>query len=285
MEAKLLKDRPVSNCDYLLVSLDDQSFSYLNDGVPVRMAFFVDDNDNLPWFKRKTMVAIIGKNLDFEKYKFYARGIFKKGLVDKSYLIDYINKMKKKFVQMAMQELDVLDIPGQITTKAMIENMPDSLGAPEEIPEEPKECITMLEAAKMLNVSTGTMQNFLRTGNLKGEHDGWGWKFVKSDVENLLKEKPEFLVKIWNSGRSYKKRGRNDGEIVFEGERYIHRNRAAEIINLSGSTIGKYAKAGLIRHTRVSGSDFYVSINHLKEIKANPPDWLKKSWSYFARKE
>lgn len=282
MDAKLLKD-PNNKCDYILVSADDQSLSYLNSGNPVRVAFFTDNNEGLPWHKRKAMVVIIGKDLDFEKHKVYTKGFFKKGLVDKSYLIDYIQKMKKKLIQMAMQELDVLDIPEEpVTAKLMIESMPETQ---EEIVEELKETINATQAAEMLNVSLSTISNLAKKGLIKGEHNGFGWSFVKPDIENIIKEKPDFLRKIWKHSKSIIRGNKYDEDIVKDNEVFIHIRKAEKIINLSRTTITVYAKRNLIRNLKERGKDYYLSRKHMEELKANPPDWLKKSWSYFSRKE
>jgi hypothetical protein len=278
MEAKLLKD-PDNKCDYVYVSADEQSLSYLNSGNPLRVAFFTDNNENLPFYKRKAMVVIIGKDLDFKKHKTYKAGFFRKGLVDKSYLIDYIQKMKKKLIQMAMQELDVLDIPEEpMTAKLMIENMQEPQ---EEIMEKSGETIDRAQAAEILNVSPMTISNLAKKGLIKGQHNGFGWSFVKSDIENIIKEKPDFLREIWNHSKSITKREPYSKEIIEGNETFIHIRKAEKIINLSRGTITLYAKRGLIRHKKEHRKDYYISLKHMGELKANPPDWLKKSWRYF----
>lgn len=278
MEAKLLKD-PGNKCDYILVSADEQSLSYLNSGSPLRVAFFTDNNEGAPWYQRKAMVMIIGKDLDFEKHKVHREGFFKKGLVDKSYLIDYIQKMKKKLIQMAMQELDVLDIPEEpMTGKLMIENMQESR---EEVIEGPREMIDATQAAALLNVSYMTVTNLAKKGLIKGEHNGFAWSFVKSDIENITKEEPEFLRKIWKHSKSITRGNKYDEDIVKDHKVFIHIRKAEKIINLSRTTLTVYAKKGLIRNLKERGKDFYISIEHMEELKASPPDWLKKSWRYF----
>ena len=277
MEGKFLKD-PNNKCDYVFISADEQSFTYLNQGNPLRIGFFIDNNENLPWHRRKSMVVIIGKDLNFEKHKTYKEGFFKKGLVDKSYLVDYIQKMKKKLIQMAMQELEVLDLPGEpMDTKAMIEDMQES----PEVVEEPKEYINLAKTSEMLKVSQCTLRNLAKRGIVKGENTGNGWYFVKSDMEDLLKEQPGFLTKIWNGRRTITKGERRNTKIIDGEDVYVHINRAKEILNLSEGTIVKYVKLGLIRHKKESGKNYYISVKHTEELKANPPDWLKKSWSYF----
>lgn len=277
MEAKFLKD-PDNKCDYVLVSADEQSFTYLNQGNPLRVGFFIDNNENLPWHKRKAMVVIIGRDLDFERNKVYKEGFFKKGLVDKSYLVDYIQKMKKKLIQMAMQELDVLDIPGEpMTTNLMIENMAEPM---EEIIE-PKNYISTDEASEMLNVSYCTITNLVKRGMIKGEHNGNGRCFIRADIEKLLQEKPEFLKKIWNDGRSITKKEPYSKELIRGQEKYIHIRRAQALLKLSENTINKYAEAGLIRAYKQDHEKYYISTSHIEELTTNPPDWLKKSWSYF----
>ncbi|MBL7151996.1 MAG: helix-turn-helix domain-containing protein [Candidatus Omnitrophica bacterium] len=278
MEAKLLKD-PDNGCDYVLVSADEQSISFLNSGSPLRVAFFTDNNEGLPWYKRKAMVVVIGKDLDFNKHhKICKDGFFKKGLVDKSYLIDYIQKMKKKLIQMAMQELEVLDIPGEpMDTKAMIEHIEE---APEAI-EEIGESINTAQAAEILNISYMTISSLIKKGLIKGSNNGFGWVFSKAYIENLLKERPDWLIKIWGNRRSYARLGRGNGEISRDNDTFIHIDRAAKMINLSVNTMVKYAKAGLIRHLKESGRDYHISVAHMGELRTNPPDWLKKSWRYF----
>ncbi|MEW6008862.1 MAG: hypothetical protein AB1629_04430 [Candidatus Omnitrophota bacterium] len=279
MEAKLLKD-PNSKCDYVLVSADEQSISYLNSGLPLRIAFFIDNHGNLPWYKRKAMVIVIAKDLDFEKQDIYKKGFVKKGLVDKSYLIDYIQKMKKKLIQMAMQELDVLDIPEEpMTTNLMIENITEP--EPQEEISEPKEFINANEASEMLKVSYPTVINLAKKSMIRGEYNSCGWCFVKSDIEQLLKDKPEFLRKIWNDPKSVSKRESYYSDKSIDNELFVHIRKAEKIIKLSKTTITLYAKRGDIRNIKERGKDYYISVKHMEELKANPPDWLKKSWSYF----
>ena len=290
MEARLLKDNA---CDYLLVSLDDQSFNYLNSGMPVRMAFAVDNNEHLPWHQRKCMVAIVGKNLDFERHKVHKEGILKKGLVDKTYLIHYIAQMKKKLVQMATDELEIFDKQLQLEDHSMLESettqnkeiepkpAPKPLEFTVEVVKEPKEYLSAVRAAEMLNLSHHTLLGLAKTGKIKGERDSLGWHFIKADIENILKERPEFLTKIWNDCRSINKKRPGAKEIVWGKERYIHISKAEKILTLSDTAIRKYAKIDLIKHQKKPGKDYYLSLRDMEKLKANPPDWLKKSWSYF----
>lgn len=213
MEARLFK-KDSKDCDYLLISLDDQGLFYLNQDMPLRVAFFVDNNENLPWYKRKCTVAIIGKNLNFEKHKVYTEGIFKKGLVDKSYLISYVKDMKKKLVKMAMDEMEIFDEQLQLedrTQEAIQESEQESKSEPLEIASEPveetKEYINTAEASKVLKVSYMTVLNLAKNGKIKGEHDSTGWYFIKSDIENLIKDEPDFLTKIWKHSRSIVRHG------------------------------------------------------------------------------
>lgn len=288
MEAKLFKKNP-GNCDYLLISLDEQGLLYLNQGMPLRVAFFVDNNENLPWYKRKCTVAVIGKNLDFEKHSTYTEGIFKQGLVDKGYLISYIADMKKKLVKMAMDEMDIFDQQLQLegrTQEAVQESEQESKAEPLEIISEPveevKEYINTTEASEMLKVSYMTIVNLAKSGKIKGEHNSCGWYFIKQDVENFLKEQTEFLTKIWKHSRSITRSGGYLKEIVRDNDKYIHVREARALLNLSEATINKHAKAGLIRCLKEGYKKYYISLGHIEELKANPPDWLKKSWSYFA---
>ena len=288
MEARLFKNNP-GNCDYLLVSVDEQGLLYLNQGAPLRVALFVDNNEDLPWHKRKCMVAIIGKNLDFEKHKVYTEGIFKRGLVDKSYLISYIADMKKKLVNMAMEEMDIFDKELQLedhTQEAVQENDQESRAEPleisvEPVEEEPMEEINTLQVSEMLNVSPMTVTNLTKRGLIKGEHSSFEWSFVKLDIENLLKEQPEFLTKIWKHSRSINRSGGYLKEIVKDNEKYIHVREARALLSLSEATIAKHAHAGLIRCLKEARRKYYISLSNIGELKTNPPDWLKKSWSYF----
>lgn len=290
MEARLLKDSPAKTnaCDYLLLSVDDQSFSYLNSGLPVRIAFAVDGNDHLPWNERKCMVVVIGKSLDFERYKHHKEDIFKKGLVDKSYLVQYIAQMKKKLVQLAVDELEIFDKQLQLEG-AVLDNKEEAKQDPQPKPleitletgQEPKEYLALAQAAEMLQVSHCTLLNLAKEGKVKGECDGNGWYFIRSDIEGLLRESPEFLVKIWNSRQSIKMNGGVPKEITFNKGKYIHIKSAEGLLNLSCTTIERYVKAGLVKNKKVPGSAYYLSLKHIGELKVHPPDWLKKSWRYF----
>lgn len=287
MEARLFK-KDSKDCDYLLISLDEQGLFYLNQDMPLRVAFFVDNNENLPWYKRKCTVVVIGKNLDFEKHKVYTEGIFKHGLVDKSYLISYMKDMKKKLVKMAMDDMDIFDKQLQLddhTQEAVQESEQESRTEPLEITAEPveelKEYINTTEVSEMLKLSSTTVVNLAKNGKIKGEHDSCGWYFIKQDIENLLKEQPEFLTKTWKRSRSVTRKEPYSEEIIEGNEVFIHIRKAEKIINLSRTTIALYAKKGLIRHKKEHRKDYYFSVKHMEELKANPPDWLKKSWSYF----
>ncbi|HAZ10806.1 MAG TPA: hypothetical protein DCY56_06855 [Candidatus Omnitrophica bacterium] len=288
MEAKLLKS-PNSSHDLLLIRLDDQSLSYLNNGSPIRVAFFMDNNEDLPWYKRKCMVAMIGKDLDFDKYKADPGEVFKNGMVDKGYLVDYINRMKKKLFQVAMEELGAFDVPLQIPghsqinpgdiiniEKAEQEDIPISL---EEIQEKPKECLSAPQVLEMLNISRAVLYKFIRQKKIKAEFSTLlGWSFIRSDIEKVLEEKPEFLTKIWNNPCSIKNRENSQRNLVYDNEEYIHIKRVETVLNLSDTTIKKYIKLGFIKYKKDPHKEYYVSKNHLNELKANPPDWLRKSW-------
>lgn len=295
MEARLEKDTPNNSCDYLWVSLDDQSFSYLNQGLPVRVAFAVDNQEHLPWNRRKCMVVTVGKDLDSAKHKIYKNSAFLKGLVDKAYLLDYINRMKQKLVQMAMQELEVFDDTLKLnypdTAEAVIELVdkkedPRSLEVVKALPgperaQEPKEYLKKKQVAEMLKIAPETVLNLAKKGLIKGEQDDFGWNFPKEHIESLLENKPEFLVKIWDSRQRIKRSGGVPKELTFGKERYIHLRSAEGLLNLSYTTIQQYVKAGLIKNKKVPGSSCYLSLRHIDKLKANPPDWLKKSWRYF----
>ncbi|MDD2927691.1 MAG: helix-turn-helix domain-containing protein [Candidatus Omnitrophica bacterium] len=287
MEARLFKNNP-GNCDYLLLSVDEQGLLYLNQDMPLRVAFFVDNNQDLPWHKRKCMVAIIGKNLDFEKHKVYTEGIFKRGLVDKNYMISYIKEMKKKIVKMAMDDMDIFDKQLRLedhTQEAIQASEEEAKAEPLEITSEPveeiKEEINALQVSKILNVSPMTVTNLVKKGLIKGEHNGAEWSFIKADIENLLKELPDFLTKAWKHSRSIARSGGYLKEIVRNNEKYIHIREARVLLSLSEGTITKRVQAGLIRYIKECSRTYYVSLSHIEELKANPPDWLKKSWSYF----
>lgn len=288
MEARLFKSNHNNDCDYLLVSLDEQSLTYLNDGSPVRVAFFIDNNENFPWYKRKYMVAIIGKDLDFERHKIYTKGLFRKGLVDKSYLIDYIRKLKQKLYQIAMQELEVFDKQLKLKDysyrklKDSKENFSEPLEVISEAVKEPKEYLNTTQASEILNISHCTLLKLAKQEKIKGEYNISGWSFIKSDIKRLLKEEPEFLKKIWNNARSYEKKGKKSYKLIFDNEVCLHIKNAEKILNLSDTTIRKYIKLGLIKYKKKDNTDYYIPETHIKELKANPPDWLKNSWRYFA---
>lgn len=288
MEARLFKNNP-GNCDYLLVNVDEQGLLYLNQDMPLRVAFFVDNNQDLPWHKRKSMVAIIGKNLDFEKHKVYTEGIFKRGLVDKNYMISYIKEMKKKIIKMAMDDMDIFDKQLRLedhTQEAVQANEEESKSEPlevtsEPVAEEPKEYIDTVGACEILKVSQMTLLNLANKGLIKGEHNGFGWSFAKLDIENLLKDQPEFLTKIWKHSKSITRSGGYLKEIVRDNEKYIHVREARILLSLSEATITRHAQAGLLRCFKDNHKKHYISFGHIEELKANPPGWLKKSWSYF----
>ncbi len=297
MEARLEKDSPNNSCDYLWVSLDDHSFSSLNQGMPLRVAFAVDNQEHLPWNRRKCMVVTIGKGLDFAKHRVNKDSAFLKGLVDKTYLLDYINRMKQKLVQMAMQELEVFDDTLRLNCQdgaesaIAIEVMDKkeasrSLAVVKDLPgperaQEPKEYFRTKQAAAMLKISPGSLLSLAKKGLIPGEQDDLGWYFPKDYIEVLVENKPEFLVKVWNSRQSIKMNGGVPKELTFGQERYIHIRSAEGLLNLSCTTIERYVKAGLIKNKRVPGSAYYLSFRHIEKLKANPPAWLKKSWSYF----
>lgn len=287
MEARLFK-KDSKDCDYLLISIDEQGLFYLNQDMPLRVAFYLDNNKDLPQHKRKWMVAIIGKNLDFERHKTYTEGPFKRGLIDKSYLISYIADMKKKIAKMAIDEIDTFedqlqleDHTQEVLQASEEQSEPEPLEVISEPVEEPKEYISTDEASEILGISYPTLANLVNKEVIKGENNGNGWYFVRADIEKITKEQPEFLTKIWNDPKSLRSMEKINAELIFDNERYYHIDRAQKIIGLSANTIKKYVKLGLIRHKKERGKDYYVSTKHMEELKANPPDWLKKSWSYF----
>jgi hypothetical protein len=288
MKAKLL--RTTDKYDYLLVSIDDPGLSYLAEGIPIRIAFFADNNEDLPWYMRRCMVAVIGKKLDFDQYKSYPSDIFKDGIVDKSYLVDYMNKMKAKFIQMTARELKALNIPIQIGNieqnlvdlepKKEIQPriLPEILEIDPERPKEPEEYLKTSQVLEMLGISRAKLLNLIRQGKIKCRTDLLERLFFKKDIEKLLEEKPDFLTRAWSYYGSVK----NRESIIYDNEEYIHLQKAQTILNLSRNSIEKYIKLGFIaNYKKEPRRAYYISKRYMDELKANPPDWLKKAWIYY----
>ena len=53
--------------------------------------------------------------------------------------------------------------------------------------DERPDCLNVEETAELLKTSTQTIYNMIRSGKLKGVKTGREWRFLRKDVERLLK--------------------------------------------------------------------------------------------------
>ena len=109
MEARLLRNDECPAYDLMLLSIDEYSLRTLSRGDHLRVAFFTDNRDDLPWYKRNCMVSVIGKNLDLENQeRVWKEKDSKEGYVDKNYLFASIKEVQERLLATVMKELNVL---------------------------------------------------------------------------------------------------------------------------------------------------------------------------------
>jgi len=112
-------------------------------------------------------------------------------------------------------------------------------------------------------------------GYIKREDSSFSPAFVKADIENILRSKPEFILKGWKQSGYHKL-----PDVVYNNdEAYIKTSKAAFLLRLSQSHFSHFAHQGLIKAIE-KARGWYFSKTHCEALKENPPDWLKKSWKH-----
>lgn len=150
--------------------------------------------------------------------------------------------------------------------------------------------IRLREAAEILGISTQTLIKLAKEKRVNAKHERrLDWFFKRKEIE-ALKDSIQMLVKI--KRRPY---GRKACRMVNTdpGDRYVPPLQLERkgIIPLTYNTLLSHAKKGHIRFKVITLSKskpmYFLSVNHLEELLANPPDWLKKAlkWSEACRAE
>jgi len=134
------------------------------------------------------------------------------------------------------------------------------------------------EAADLLGINSCTLANYAKAKHIKGEYiRGNGWSFKKKEVlafQGLL------MPQIYK--RRAKKYGSKQIEPFqneYKSTTWIHRNRQ-DICPLTPTVLVRFCKKGLLEHKKINAGKrwfYYIKIEHLKTLMANPPGWLKKS--------
>ena len=207
MKAKFFKTESGKlKYDITAVSIDDYSFGHLKQGLPLRVVFFTDNNDHLPWYERDCMVFEIGLNLNLDEYEQnWHERTCKDGLVDKRYLMTSIYEIRDNLLSGLTKELKIIGIDTGTTNGKKVQAIPFSKKDIEEadfcsVDESNQELkyIDKARAAKILGISQSSLISLAKKGLIPGEHEpGIDWLFVRSHIESILRQKPEFLKKIW----------------------------------------------------------------------------------------
>jgi len=148
--------------------------------------------------------------------------------------------------------------------------------------------ITTKETARILGVCAQTVVNLAKRRLLKGEYSkGSGWFFKKNEICAFKELLPDLIKRRWRRYASKTiKKVNTDPEDPYMTHLQLERKG---VISFTGCTLLKYAKKGLIEHKVVlvgkGKSLYYIRVNHLKELLANPPKWLQKAlkWSQACR--
>lgn len=148
--------------------------------------------------------------------------------------------------------------------------------------------INTREAAELLGIHVSTVIKFIKRKLLKGEKSGlFGWQFKKNEVEAFRRFLPDLIRRrIKRYARKISKSFNTDPEDLYLSPLELEKRGISPV---NANTLIGHIKKGRIEHKiycAVKGKKFYyVRLNHLKELLANPPDWLKKSlkWSESCR--
>jgi len=142
--------------------------------------------------------------------------------------------------------------------------------------------INTKEAAEILGVTTCTVISLAKRGHLKvkGEKDGsFGWQFKKNEIEAFKNFLPDLIRRRRKRyARKISKSFNTDPKDPYMSPLAL---KEKGISPITSSILIKYIKKGYIQHKIYCATKgkifYYVRVNHLKELLANPPDWLKKS--------
>lgn len=269
----------------LIVRIDEHSFNYLQQGLPIQAAFYTDNDDHLPWYQRKSMIVYIGKNLDLDAHeKTFKDKEPHQAIIDHTYLFQSIQNIRAKLINVLRKELLQLGVsPENLNHPPVIENIPAAI-VPVEIkpeinsPEDRGHKVSLEESAKLLRISKKQVVYYAGKGLLQGWKDQYGldWQFEKEDLISILKSKPKFLKKAWRQ----KKFHESKKLIIVKRKKYIRLTDAMPILKLSYLTLLRYIKSGQLK-TIQNERSHYIHKTYLDKIIKDPPDWLKKSWIYF----
>ncbi len=287
MKAKFFQtEEGKSKYDVIAVSIDDYSFGHLKQGLPLRVAFFTDDKEHLPWYERDCMVFEIGLNINLDEYeqKWHER-ICKDGLVDKRYLMTSIREIRDNLVGVFTKELEVIGIGMHGNHKRGAEAIPflekdiqeATFYSAGESTEETKN-IDKKQAAQILGIGHLSLTSLAKRGLIPGEYEkGLGWSFERSHIESILKQKPEFLRKLWQHSHSVNRKSPVSAKEEFTGKIILSLDYASEILSIEKHILMKLAKEGEIpaEFNKDMGEWFFIK-SDFEKLQIEKPALLLK---------
>ncbi len=147
----------------------------------------------------------------------------------------------------------------------------------------------MKEVTRILNLSNKTVCRLAKLGKIKGEHEaGFGWSFRQDDIldarnnmSKLINSTMKRIVHRQHFERNLKLLATLDKEDTYMT---LEQLRIKEIIPVSSMTIRNWIKKESIKYkiTREKTETgeritYYIGINYLRELFADPPPWLARS--------
>lgn len=149
--------------------------------------------------------------------------------------------------------------------------------------------LRMNEVTRILGISAQTVCRLTKLGKIKGKYEaGWGWFFRQDDILDVKSN----LTKIvdWRAKKaavtSEFRKNLNRLALLDKEDTYMTLAQLEQrgIIPVSASTVRNWIKKGSIRYKTIKknmGDEerivYYVGVNYLKELFANPPPWLARN--------
>ena len=107
--------------------------------------------------------------------------------------------------------------------------------------------IDKAKAAKILGIGHLSLMSLAKRGLIPGEYEkGLGWSFDRFHIESILKQKPEFLKKLWQHSRSVNRKNPVSAKEDFTEKIILGLDYASDILSIKKRTLIELIKKGEI---------------------------------------
>ncbi|MCK5083313.1 MAG: hypothetical protein KAR31_10440 [Candidatus Omnitrophica bacterium] len=180
-------------------------------------------------------------NVDLDEYERNWRNkICKNGVVDKGYLKTSIFEIRDNLLNVFAKELETIGINTNVPKEKKLQEIPFPKNDVEEASfhgscesDHVPGFIGKAEAAEILGISQSSLLVFAKRGLVQGELDpSIGWRFVRKHIKSILRQKPEFLKKIWKRSNGVARKNPVPKEEGRPEKIYIGLDYASEILSI-----------------------------------------------------